>query len=223
MKLALFFAGVLVVVFPSYGQIVPTFANLQKSTNPHISRYAYILKDSVWPQPNLYVCWENPEAQFKEQMAVVQKAIDDTWQHESKLQFTGWQKCATQNHGIRILIDDSGPLTKFLGRRLDNVRNGMVLNFTFANWSPYCKAMPSYCIKGIAVHEFGHAIGFAHEQNSPSAPGECQILKQGPNGDLLLTPYDPMSVMNYCFMQWTDGNLSDLDKSAVRELYGARD
>lgn len=200
--------------------LAPTIDNLQRSSNPHINKYAYVLKDSVWKTTNLYVCWENPEDRFKQQMATVQKAIYDTWQHESKLQFTGWQKCAARNHGIRILIDDSGPLTKVLGRQLDGVKNGVVLNLTFANWSTYCQAKIDYCIRGIAIHEFGHAIGFAHEQNSPSAPGECQILKQGPNGDELLTPYDPNSVMNYCFENWTDGKLSALDISAAQELYG---
>src|ERR1700739_411313 len=141
----------------------PTFDNLQRSSNPHISKYAYILKDSVWKQTSLYVCWENPDDRFKQQMASVQKAISDTWRYESKLEFTGWEKCAQKNRGIHILIDDSGPLTKFLGRKLDGLHNGMVLNFTFANWSQYCQAKTDYCIRGIAIHEFGHAIGFAHE------------------------------------------------------------
>ena len=222
MKTAALMFCLLTLTYFAQSQIKPTFDNLQRSANPHISKYANILKDSVWKQTSLYVCWENPDDRFKQQMATVQKAIYDTWRHESKLEFTGWEKCAPKNHGIHVLIDDSGPLTKFLGRKLDGLRNGIVLNFTFANWSQYCQAKIDYCIRGIAIHEFGHAIGFAHEQNSPNAPGECQALKQGPNGDELLTPYDPKSVMNYCFVEWTDGILSELDKAAVRELYGTR-
>ena len=81
--------------------------------------------------------------------------------------------------------------------------------------------MSDYCIKAIAVHEFGHAIGFAHEQNRPDTPGECQQPKQGENGDLLLTPYDPNSVMNYCNQKYNnDGKLSPLDIGAVQKLYG---
>jgi hypothetical protein len=46
---------------------------------------------------------------------------------------------------------------------------------------------------------------------------------QGTDGDnTLLTPYDPHSVMNYCNQKYNnDGQLSDLDKQAVQQLYGA--
>lgn len=76
-------------------------------------------------------------------------------------------------------------------------------------------------IRAIAVHEFGHAIGFTHEQNRADAPGECQLLAQGTNPDTLLTPYDPTSVMNYCNKRWNnEGFLSALDISAAQALYG---
>ena len=49
----------------------------------------------------------------------------------------------------------------------------------------------------------------------------CQQLKQGTTGDLLLTPYDPRSVMNYCNpTNNNDGMLSALDIAAVQEVYG---
>jgi len=104
------------------------------------------------------------------------------------------------------------------------MNDGMVLNFTFQHWSPSCSGDPAQrklCIVSIAVHEFGHSIGLAHEQNRPDAPGECAQLAQGPDGDKLMTPYDPTSVMNYCNPVYNNnGKLSDLDAKAVRELYG---
>jgi len=195
----------------------------QEQSLSNVQQHAYFDPTSKWPKASIYVCWENPDSRFTDDMNLVRMAVTDSWEAASGLQFTGWQKCATENAGIRILIDDSGPHTKGLGRYLDGVKNGMVLNFQFNNWSQSCKTMHDFCVRAIAVHEFGHAIGFAHEQNRPDAPGECQQLRQGSNGTVLLTPYDPHSVMNYCNPEYSNnGKLSHYDTEAVQNVYGRR-
>jgi hypothetical protein len=199
--------------------------------DPTVMKYAYVAAAAIWIWPEgaqkiIYVCWENPQGSFGQEEALVRQAVSETWQAYSKLEFEGWQRCVPGNYGIHIKVDDSGPHTQGLGRQLDRMTDGMVLNFTFNNWSQPCKSSEPQkrsCIYSIAIHEFGHAIGWAHEQNRFDAPGECQNLKQGPNGDLLLTPYDPESVMNYCNEKYNnDGKLSDNDKRAVAQIYGAK-
>jgi hypothetical protein len=196
---------------------------LVRTDNPHVKPYAAILQTARWDIRSIFVCWENPSSAYAEPMAWTQDAVKRTWQAESSLTFLGWGECPQKSKGIRIQIDDSGPQVKTLGRFLDQMPNGMVLNFTFQNWSKDCQLSREHCIRAIAVHEFGHAIGFTHEQNRPHAPGECKGLRQGSDPDKLLTPYDPDSVMNYCNKKWAnDGFLSKRDVEAVQTLYEKR-
>jgi Astacin (Peptidase family M12A) len=182
-----------------------------------------IIRDSKWPSLPIKVCWENPGLYDGKYRAIVRSAAEETWQRYSAVRFVGWDKCTAATDGIHIKIADEGPHTKSVGKYLDKQPDGMVLNFTFGNWSTVCQQQVDFCVYAIAVHEFGHAIGFTHEQNRPDAPQQCQADSQGPDGDYLVTKYDPNSIMNYCNPQWNgDGKLSELDIKTVQTIYGER-
>lgn len=184
---------------------------------------AFPLLKSIWRNTRIQVSWESPDEEYTQEKEWVKKSIEDSWASVSGLEFYGWTQASNNTKGIRILISDETPHVKHLGNRLDGIPNGMVLNFDFRMWCPQCKLFNSRedSIKWLAVHEFGHALGYSHEHNRPDRDSNCAMDKQGPDGDLLLTPYDPNSVMNYCNPRWNNfGVLSNWDIWATQNLYG---
>ena len=168
------------------------------------------------------VCWENPQG-YSTEVSWVQSAIANSWESVANISFQGWGACNLKSRGLRIRIIDNRSSTKGAGKQLDGIKDGMDLNFTFKYLNPDCQVAGKResCIKSLAIHEFGHALGFLDEDTDGKGNAACN--DSGGSIGWKLSSSDRESVMNYCNPRWNGGGkLSLIDIKDIQSLYGAK-
>lgn len=205
----------------------PIKANETGSTTQELLRYTpYTLWlpngiSNTAPIP-VSICWQTPGWGF-EKGAVIH-ALRGTWGRVSPFDFS--ESC-TGNY-VNVYIYNGGCC--------GTTNPGGFGSTVYLNLEPVGPGpapAPSYPIDKVryqAVHEFGHLLGFAHEQDSASRTNtSCSIEPDG----RVQTPwsntyqvgggYDPKSIMHYC-NPWNNGlgYLSTTDVLGIRFVYGTK-
>ncbi|MEM7158205.1 MAG: ricin-type beta-trefoil lectin domain protein [Myxococcota bacterium] len=193
-----------------------------------------------WPgePPMIPVCWENPAAASAERRGWVRDAIQSNWTRYARVNFVQWDTCTSDEAGLHINIQDARSSAPG-GVLLDGVDDGMTLNLSYDSWGPdWCRqneANREHCVRAVALHEFGHVLGFHHEEERPDyvePPGlpaghACEDQDWDNPNPHPLGAYDVDSVMSYCGQPFDDPaswktTLSPGDIAAVQSAYGRR-
>ena len=170
------------------------------------------------------VCWHS--SAYSELKEVVKEAVNASWGAHAQIKFTGWNNCPSGRfHGIRIqhedLHSDAAGKTEGHGMGTWNLsKPGMYLEF---GGNSGCYSKPGMnlkkCTIQTAVHEFGHALSFVHEQQHPDTPSSC-LSKTTTGSMAVFTPYDEYSAINYCAKARPNGELlSKLDILTLQTYY----
>jgi hypothetical protein len=200
---------------------------------------------TLWPGGVIPVCFKNvPNGDngSNNYSKSLRDAVESKWGRYANITFTGWYQCPEENPGEVVQIIDTqshsvNPQTDGVGHNVGGPRK---MFLSYARWDGCGSNFLGFgvsdwnCFSFTAMHEFGHAIGFKHEQQRSDTPVSCtngQKFGQGMTDVRLgdgaespfMTEYDANSIMNYCNSNWNNGgNLSVLDIAGLQAMYGRR-
>jgi len=171
--------------------------------------------DNTYPEEtwnrSIPVCFDRgsvvQQPNFAQLRAVVMEAVARSWTQATGLRFTGWGQCTEPRTPRTINIArntgcSNGGATTTLENRID-------MNICADSWDHV-----------HFIHEFGHALGFAHEFRRPDFPrAGCSFESIIEGGDYLHTIPDPSSTLDATYCN-NNPELSYFDISGAQNLWG---
>jgi hypothetical protein len=175
----------------------------------------YYKAAEVFDHRDISVCWTYPgEAANK---ALVRAAVrgQRSWSKAGNINFVGWGSCGTADIELHYGLNSTGAGTPV----------EMWLDFDPSATAIYGRCKKNnlnleQCIQTTALHEFGHALSYYHEQNRDDVPvpGSCTDRNDDHlDGDSTFGPFDSNSLGGYCKLTT---ELSSLDRTGTEQIYG---
>jgi hypothetical protein len=193
-----------------------------------------------WTQTRLIpMCWHMLQfptnAERDAAKVFVMTTIKEGWIDLIDLNIT-WTDCPTSGDAkhVRVLLRSGDPSengttllpgTQTLSTAADRLRTppndppGLLMGFR-GSWNNSDADRTAF--KSLILHEFGHVLGFGHEQDRPDQDPALSCYTGGFAGTALIGPPDSASIMGWSYCNEALGYLSVADIRGVREVYGPR-
>jgi hypothetical protein len=177
-------------------------------------------------ETTLYYCFTNYDATTSTLRDYLARGLTQ-WTAYSNVRFVSEGNCASATRSS-ITIEASNYGGSAMGTDSPLYRPSMYLPMLPGSEAKCTGGLNlNECLRLVAGHEFGHALGFSHESQRRDYNGVCPngyqaIWRDGETPDTFLTPYDPDSLLDagYCRGSTGSPTLTQNDIAGLGAIYG---